>query len=120
MDERPRPVDVSVFRGRRELAIEWSDGHRGVHRWEALRWNCPCAVCQGEMGAPGQLQFVQRLTTDQTTLVDLREIGRYALQPVWQDGHDTGIYAHDHLRSLCECSACDRTRRVSRPDSPSR
>ncbi len=35
-------------------------------------------------------------------MVDLREVGRYALQPIWQDGHDTGIYSFDLLRRLGE------------------
>jgi DUF971 family protein len=106
VSERPRPVDVSVFTRRRALEIEWSDGHRGSYAWEALRWSCPCATCSGEMGAPGVLQFTRELTPEQTTLVDLHEVGRYALQPIWQDGHDTGIYSFDLLRRLCGCPEC--------------
>jgi DUF971 family protein len=30
-------------------------------------------------------------------------VGRYALQIFWSDGHSTGIYAFDYLRSLCPC-----------------
>ena len=97
---RPKPVDVSVFSKRRQLAITWSDGAETTTEWEALRWACPCAVCQGEFGSPGVLQFTRELTTEQTTLVDLREVGQYALQPVWQEGHDTGIYSFDLLRRL--------------------
>jgi DUF971 family protein len=25
---------------------------------------------------------------------------------VWRDGHQTGIYSHRFLRSLCACSSC--------------
>jgi len=103
---RPRPEQVGVYSRSRQLQIEWSDGHRSSYPWELLRWNCPCAVCAGEMGQPGVLKFVQRLTDDQTTLIDLHEVGQYALQPVWQDGHDTGIYSFDHLRRLCPCPEC--------------
>ena len=31
-------------------------------------------------------------------------VGRYALQFVWSDGHDTGIYPFDYLRRLGEQS----------------
>ncbi len=93
-------MDVSVFSKRRQLAIEWSDGAHTTTDWEALRWACPCAVCQGEFGSPGTLQFTRELTIQQTTMVDLREVGQYALQPVWEEGHDTGIYSFDLLRHL--------------------
>lgn len=54
------------------------------------------------MGQPGVLQFTESLTPEQTTLVDLREVGQYALLPVWQDGHDTGIYSFSQLYRLCD------------------
>jgi DUF971 family protein len=109
--ERPRPVDVSVFTKSRQLQLEWSDGHRSTYDWEKLRWACPCAVCSGEWGQPGALSFVKRLTPDQSALTDLREVGNYALQPVWQDGHDTGIFAFDYLRKVCPCDDCRASRR---------
>jgi DUF971 family protein len=33
-------------------------------------------------------------------------VGRYALQFLWSDGHDTGIYPYDYLRGLCPCEEC--------------
>jgi DUF971 family protein len=36
----------------------------------------------------------------------IQVVGRYALQLFWRDGHDTGIYSFELLRSLCECSEC--------------
>jgi DUF971 family protein len=113
--QRPRPVDVSVFTKRRALEIEWSDGHRSTYDWELLRWNCPCATCNGEFGSPGVLQFTAALKSEQTTMTDLNEVGRYALQPIWQDGHDTGIYSFDLLRRLCACADCMAARGGEQP-----
>jgi DUF971 family protein len=31
----------------------------------------------------------------------LELVGNYALQPVWDDGHHTGIYTWEYLRRLC-------------------
>jgi DUF971 family protein len=31
---------------------------------------------------------------------DLRSVGHYAIQPVFSDGHDSGIYAWDYLYEL--------------------
>jgi len=34
-------------------------------------------------------------------IVELHPVGNYALQPVWDDGHSTGIYTWEYLRHLC-------------------
>jgi hypothetical protein len=39
----------------------------------------------------------------------IHRVGRYALQFVWSDGHDTGICPCDHLRAICPCDACPGT-----------
>ena len=44
-----------------------------------------------------------QLTAEQTRLEDVRPVGRYALQPIWADGHSTGLYTYDYLRANCEC-----------------
>jgi len=41
-------------------------------------------------------------------------VGRYALQIYWNDGHSTGIYSFDYLRSLCACPQCEHSRQVAR------
>jgi DUF971 family protein len=28
-------------------------------------------------------------------------VGNYAVQPVWDDGHSSGIYTFEYLRRLC-------------------
>jgi DUF971 family protein len=35
------------------------------------------------------------------TIQSLELVGNYALQPVWDDGHHTGIYTWEFLRDLC-------------------
>jgi DUF971 family protein len=32
--------------------------------------------------------------------VNIASVGGYAIQPVWADGHDTGIYSFEYLRML--------------------
>jgi DUF971 family protein len=39
-------------------------------------------------------------------LTDIQPVGNYALRLVWRDGHQTGIYSHRFLPSLCACSSC--------------
>jgi DUF971 family protein len=36
-------------------------------------------------------------------LEGLDQVGSYALQPAWKDGHRYGIYTWQYLRQLCPC-----------------
>jgi DUF971 family protein len=101
-----RPAEIEVDPEAGLLRILWQDGHESIYGLPALRPRCPCAVCQGEMGMPGVVDAATEFTKEQTTLVDIQEIGRYAVQPIWADGHQTGYYTFTLLRSLCPCDAC--------------
>jgi DUF971 family protein len=104
--ERMQPEDVEVHVDQRLMRVTWSDGHQAVYDFEYLRWRCPCAQCAGEGNLPGMLSQVDRLTPQQTEMVDLRTVGRYGFTPVWADGHETGIYSYRALRAMCQCPAC--------------
>ncbi len=84
-----------------ELAIVWSDGRETYFKLEALRRACPCAACRGE---PDVLGHVERpLVSYKPESFVLRAVhvtGGYAVQPVWKDGHDSGLYTFDYLRRL--------------------
>jgi DUF971 family protein len=38
--------------------------------------------------------------------VGIGGVGNYAIELRWQDGHSTGIYSFEYLRSLCPCTHC--------------
>ena len=97
------PTAIEAEDATNTLSITWSDGHVSRHNITRLRWLCPCAECKGEWGDPGKLASTPHLTAVQTRLEDVRPVGRYALQPVWGDGHSTGLYTYDYLRANCEC-----------------
>jgi len=96
------PLAVEAEDATNTLYITWSDGHISQHAFEHLRWLCPCAECKGEWGQPGKLHTTRTLRPEQTRLEDVRPIGRYALQPVWGDGHNTGLYSFDYLQKLAQ------------------
>lgn len=101
--ERPeatQPTAITADRASSTLVIVWVDGATSQITFDSLRWNCPCAVCRGEGGQPGLLTLTRALTPDQIAMVDLRPVGLYAVSPLWQDGHDTGIYPFTQLRKL--------------------
>jgi DUF971 family protein len=109
--------------------ILWADGHETRIPLVALRRACPCATCQHERHeragalAPvsetkpkglSPLNVVRGPSIADLAIASTAPIGRYAVQLVWRDGHSTGIYPYDLLRSLCPCGQCtDRPGGVS-------
>ena len=84
-----------------ELALAWADGAETYISLEKLRKNCPCAVCQGEPDALGRVAKPSVTHTDRSfQLISVQQVGGYALQLKWADGHSTGIYTFDFLRNL--------------------
>ncbi len=110
MPAATEPVSIRAERAEGKLYISWADGHESEYTLEYLRWCCACAPCRGEMGRPGALDTVERLLPAQYELADIKPVGRYAMQPLWADGHTTGIYAFDYLRSMCLCPQCTAQR----------
>jgi DUF971 family protein len=94
------------------LTFDWSDGHQGLTSLATLRDRCPCAGCQGETVLLRHYEPPAPDTTAQGRyeLVAVEPVGNYALKFRWGDGHDQGIYTWDHLRGMCECPECLRTR----------
>jgi DUF971 family protein len=101
-----RPADIVCDPEAGLLRILWQDEHESVYELPALRPKCPCALCHGEMGRPGLVTDDTQFSAEQCTLVSIHEVGRYALQPVWGDGHDSGFFTFVLLRSLCPCPGC--------------
>jgi DUF971 family protein len=104
--EQVTPVSIHADRAAGRLTIVWGDGHDTAYEMLPLRWLCPCAYCRGEAGLPGWLDTMPTLTPDQTRLVDVGLVGRYALAPTWADGHGLGFYTFRALRDGCSCDAC--------------
>jgi len=88
------PTHIKAPHGSKVTEITWGDGKRCVYPNEILRGFCPCATCQGHGGT---IDFVEGGDPE---LRDLKPVGHYALNLVWADGHDTGIYTFTYLRDL--------------------
>ena len=95
-----RPVELQQIRN--ELAIKWDDGVESFIPLEMLRRCCPCASCHGETDVFGNVYKnpEQELSPSAFQLTGLMTVGGYAIQPVWADGHATGIYSFEYLRKL--------------------
>jgi DUF971 family protein len=95
-----RPLDIQQIGN--ELAIKWDDGGEDFIPLEKLRSSCPCAGCKGEVDIMGNVYRnpEQVLTPKAFELVRIVSVGGYAIQPVWADGHSSGIYAFDYLKRM--------------------
>jgi DUF971 family protein len=95
-----RPLDMQQIGS--ELAVKWDDGTEDFIPLEKLRRACPCAGCKGEVDILGHLYKnpERPLTTKSFELVQIVSVGGYAIQPVWADRHNTGIYSFEYLRRV--------------------
>jgi len=87
------------------LEIQWKEGHKSVFDPRYLRLNCPCAGCVDEM--TGRRTLDSAMVPEGIHPTAIHYVGRYALQFVWSDGHDTGFYTFETLRGLCTCGECE-------------
>jgi DUF971 family protein len=46
-------------------------------------------------------------------MLNIEEVGSYAIRIEWNDGHNTGIYSFDHLRGICPCEECRRKAEIT-------
>src|SRR5437899_5555963 len=97
-----RPVDIQQIG--EELAIRWEDGHESFVRLETLRRGCPCAGCKGEGDIMGNVykNLDKPLSPQAFQLRRIANVGGYAIQPIWGDGHASGLYSFEYLRKVAE------------------
>ncbi|MCI0746645.1 MAG: DUF971 domain-containing protein [Verrucomicrobia subdivision 3 bacterium] len=100
-----RPQDIQAIGN--HLAIKWEDGSECFISLEQLRRHCPCAGCKGETDVMGNVYRApaQTLTPKAYELVSLKQVGGYAIQPVWADGHSTGLYSFEYLRRVADAAS---------------
>jgi DUF971 family protein len=82
----------------RQISIKWSDDTETSYTAAQLRRNCPCAGCVDEW--TGKKTLRTDSIADDITFGHISIVGRYALNFHFSDGHDTGIFSFNYLRSL--------------------
>ena len=103
-----QPVDIQQIGG--ELAVKWEDGSENFVRLETLRRCCPCAGCKGEMDVMGNLYKNpdRPLPPSAFELRRIANVGGYAIQPIWGDGHATGLYSFEYLKKVAEAQGTEK------------
>ena len=82
------------------LHIEWDDGRQCRYPHRVLRGRCPCASCVNEM--TGKRMVSTKDVAEGVEALDWMTVGRYAIQVLWSDAHQTGIYPYEMLHRLCD------------------
>ncbi|MBN7797908.1 gamma-butyrobetaine hydroxylase-like domain-containing protein [Parahaliea mediterranea] len=95
-DRAPRPRDVKLHRRSRELELAYPGGDSYRLPCEYLRVYSPSAEVRGH--GPGE--EVLQTGKLNVNITGIKPVGHYALQLIFDDGHDTGLYAWDYLYQL--------------------
>lgn len=92
----PQPVDIVLHAKSRIFEIAFSTGERFELSYEFLRVHSPSAEVQGH--GPGQdiLQTGKR----RVDITAVEPVGNYALKPIFDDGHVSGIFSWSYLYEL--------------------
>lgn len=116
LDPRKKPASVKIHvTSGAGVDIVWVDGHSSHYDFAFLRDQCPCATCNDErekkrefVAAGPASAAALPMYKPKATAKAATSVGNYAIQITFSDGHATGIYSYDQLRTLCPCAECAR------------
>ncbi len=91
------PSKIHLHKTSRELELGYEDTSFRLP-CEFLRVYSPSAEVRGH--GPGQ--EVLQVGKKNVAITDIKPVGHYALQLIFDDGHDSGIYSWPYLRELAE------------------
>ena len=97
MSAQQRPIGINLHSRSRELELEYAGGEQYSLSCEYLRVYSPSA----EVGGHGPGQEVLQTGKMNVGISAIKPVGNYALQLVFDDGHDTGLFSWPYLYQLC-------------------
>ena len=86
------------------LLVTFTDRTEAVINLEKLRQRCPCASCEGEKDALGNIYKGPEPILNESSFIvsGIQPVGYYGLRPFWKDGHSTGIFTSELLKKLSD------------------
>jgi DUF971 family protein len=102
----PEAQAISVDVEAEVLVVIWADEHVSRLELEELRRNCSCAECR-EAREQGSAIWPRPGAPKTLNVTHAELVGAWGLSLRWNDGHDTGIYRWETLRSWCACELCN-------------
>jgi DUF971 family protein len=92
----PSPTEIKLHQKSRVLEIAFADGKRFSLPFEFLRVHSPSAEVRGH--GPGQ--EVLQVGKKDVDITAVEPVGSYAVQLVFSDGHDSGLYSWNYLYDM--------------------
>ena len=95
------PKSIKVNK-KKFLEIIWEDESTSTISLKYLRDECPCATCKGEtvLFKTYRPPAKKMITPEMYMIANIETVGEYAIQIIWKDGHNTGIYSWEYLQEL--------------------
>jgi DUF971 family protein len=90
------PTQIKLHSKSRILEVHFDDGQVFELPCEYLRVHSPSAEVRGH--GPGQ--EVLQIGKENVNIVDISQVGNYAVKLSFDDGHATGLYTWDYLHEL--------------------
>jgi DUF971 family protein len=95
-DTRPWPTELRLARNRKVLTVTFDNGEQFPLEAEYLRVVSPSAEVQGHSPAERKTVGGKR----NVEILEVNQVGNYAVRLVFDDLHSTGIYSWDYLLEL--------------------
>jgi DUF971 family protein len=95
------PVKIKILE-KTNLLIVWDDETKSLIDIKYLRKECPCAVCKGETVLLKTYRPAKTTAEHPESFIikNIQPVGEYAIQIIWKDGHDSGIFTWEYLKEL--------------------
>ena len=91
-----KPEKIIVSKAKDTLTLVYKMGYRISLSAEYLRVYSPSAEVRGHHPSDHVLQYGKK----NVRIINVKKVGLYAIQLVFDDGHDSGIYSWDYIFSL--------------------
>jgi DUF971 family protein len=91
----PVPQEITLAADRRSLTIDWGDGRPDCASATALR-----DACRSSRSVRARVDGWAVPAREDLTIVEVRPVGLYAINVVFSDGHDRGIYPWRYLKEI--------------------
>lgn len=101
-----KPTQIKLL-DKTQLLITWEDESETKIGLKYLRDECPCANCKGETILLKTYRPPKPtiLNPEMYKIQNIQTVGGYAIQLLWKDGHNTGIYSWEYLHKLAKDEA---------------
>ena len=90
------PIRIVVSKSKSKLTASFDSGEEYEFPAEYLRVFSPSAEVRGHGRGQEVLQYGKR----EVEITSINQAGNYAIQIIFSDGHDSGIFSWDYLRDL--------------------